>query len=563
MKTFYYLVENIFTFRFTFQKSESKCNRENKLKAGDAVKILMTYNGGNFLVKTSFDMRHVPKDAKFFWDSTAKLWYTKDLGKAARLREYADAKAEHELSKAFLVYAPWSGSVPYPKDLVPYEYQNKAAQWALERNRSYVAADPGLGKTIIAALIFNALNSEDNTALVYICPPFLVPNTEIELTKWSTVRGTNVQRYKTHAKTQSDILIVPDSLIIRAELKKEIKDFVAFKNSIGIRCILVIDEAHRFKNLNAKRTKALFNDIAKGFDKIIHMSGTPMPSRPFELFPVLYHHAPALIGFRNMYEYGIYFCAAFQGVFGWDFSGVSNFNELIEPVRLKYKPGIDISSVEHQSKFMLRISKADVLTQLPEKTESLVLIDDKLPKQLLALQKSLLAQMRPEDMTTVIGDTHLSTYRKELGLLKAKSAAKFIKEVLEDSGEAVIVFALHKDAIASLALALKKFNPLIIVGDVDKDERARRAIEFQENPARKLIILNIAAGGVGFNLQKASRVIFVEFDWVPGNNEQAADRAHRIGQRNNVFVQYLIFKDSLDALVLDVVMNKRRVTKQV
>jgi SWI/SNF-related matrix-associated actin-dependent regulator 1 of chromatin subfamily A len=520
--------------------------------------IELTFHNGAFFVSLPFEKRLVAKSAGFYWDDFLKVWYTKNVGVASRLKDYANESARRQFDQALLKFERWYKGISHPKNLKPYNFQMIAADWALSRNRSYLALDAGLGKTIVAALIHNAL-SVAGVATAYICPPFLLENTAREFAKWSP--STRVSRITDEDFQGARLLLVPDSILARDDTKAKIELWGSlFEPSTRM---LIVDEAHRFKSPNAKRTKALFRNIAPMFDKVVHMSGTPMPSRPIELFSVLSHHAGELIGFRNYIQFGKDFCAGKETVFGWDMTGVSNFKELIEPVRLKYKPGVDPFLPENDKRFMLRINKADVLDELPEKTESLVIIDDKLPKKLEKLEKKLLESMRPADMVDVIGDEHLSTYRKELGLEKARSAARFVREVLEDSGEAVILFAIHKEAIAFLETALKQYKPLIITGSVDKDERARRAIEFQGNPERRLIILNIAAGGVGFNLYKASRVIFAEFDWVPGNNEQAIARAHRIGQKSHVIAQYLVYRDSLDALILDTVLNKQRTIQKI
>ena len=510
--------------------------------------VKMTFRNGVFLAKTTFLMRHVAKDAGFKWDNIQKLWYTRVAGRAARLREFADSDAKVELNRLYLQISPWAGAIPVPKGLTPYGFQiETAVPWALARNRSYLALDPGLGKTICAALYLNALSTVSTVAAVYVCPPFLMGNVELELKKWTTFKP-RIARFTPYADFGANILLVPDSLIFKPEVVSMLTDWVATKRDRKNRLALLTDEAHRFKNADAKRTKALLEKIAPQFGDAVFMSGTPMPNRPLELFAVLNSGAPETINFRNYWEYGEYFCAGFKTEFGWDFSGASNLKELVGAVK---------------SKFMLRMKKDDVLKELPPKTESIVFIDDTLPKKLAKLEKTVLETFRPDNISDVIGDTHLMTYRKELGFAKAKPTARFVRDVLTDSGESVLLFGIHKEAIAELAALLKDFHPLVITGNVDKDERFQRAQLFQSSPKHRLMILNIQAGGVGFNLTKASRVVFSEFSWVPGDNDQAADRAHRIGQKDNVLVQYLVYNGSLDALVLDTVMNKRRITRYV
>jgi SNF2 family DNA or RNA helicase len=77
------------------------------------------------------------------------------------------------------------------------------------------------------------------------------------------------------------------------------------------------------------------------------------------------------------------------------------------------------------------------------------------------------------------------------------------------------------------------------------------------------VIGNYKAMGVGFTLTRATRVIFVEYSWNPAENEQAADRAHRIGQTETVFVQYMVYKDSVDKKVIERILKKREGSRHI
>jgi len=120
-----------------------------------------------------------------------------------------------------------------------------------------------------------------------------------------------------------------------------------------------------------------------------------------------------------------------------------------------------------------------------------------------------------------------------------------------------LIFAIHKEVIGILKDGLEKFKPLIITGDTGMSERAKRVAAFQAGESR-VFIGNIQASGTGFTLTKATRVIFAEFSYVPAENLQAMDRAHRIGQHENVLVQYLVFKDSVDATVMQSILKKNK-----
>jgi len=440
-----------------------------------------------------------------------------------------------------LTLMSWSGEVAAPPGLAAMPFQLRAARWALTRKHSYLALDPGLGKTICAALIINALGSSHR--FVYFAPPFLVLNTANEFAKWCP--GVVVHIWgETPAPPDASVLIVPDSLLYdpfgaRESLRQIFK-------RVGPRGVLFVDESHRYKTDTARRTRAVFGPrgFYRYFSKVVCLSGTPMPNRPMELFTIASALVPEAIDYRNKHRFGMKYCAGYHDGFGYDYTGASNVEDL--GARLK-------------ASFMLRLRTEDVLPELPPLLEELVLIGDKLPAEVAAVERAVLSAFSPLDlMKTIAPNGHVSTYRRLLGSAKVKPAAEYIKGLLNDTDEAVLVFAEHVDCVARLEKELAKFNPVVITGSVPKDERQKRVDQFQRDDTRRVFIGNVKACGVGFTLTKATRVVFVEFSWPPGDNEQAAKRAHRIGTTSRVLIQYLIFKNSIDRVIMESNLAKRK-----
>ncbi len=481
---------------------------------------------------------------------------------AARLRKYANGKlSKIYLRKNLIKRKPWLGGIPIPKGLEARPFQIPAAVFSLERNRSYLALDPGLGKGVITVLLTNALSRKP---FVLICPPFLVPDVREKFRIWA-IGGGRVETLTPACELQRDtrILIVPDSLIHR----KEVQECIARFNWLG-NAVLVVDEAHRYRNGKAKRTRAVLGakeikGIVKSFTKVIWLSGTPIPNgRPIELYPILSRQAPETIGFRSKLEFARKYCDAFynetEGT--WDFSGASNLKTL----------------KKNLAPFMLRLRKRDVLKELPPKTEEIVILADKLPgapnssRSVFALDKKLLRQYSPdskelrEKMAKLSPhrEQPLSTYRRMLGEAKVPLALEFIKGQLDDTDEKILVYCFHKKVLAALAKGLKKYGVVIIDGSTGTAERFARVNAFQKNPKIRVVVGNYACA-VGYTLTKATRVIFAEYSWVPADNDQASDRAHRIGQLFNVFVQYLVFKNSLDRTILESNLRKRENTEKI
>lgn len=514
------------------------------------------FDRSHFVCSTNFDAREIPKKAGFRWNPNLNYWYTESLSVAYRLREYFDDSAKNKINDIVLNISPWSGMQPYaPKNLSLFPHQIEAANFALQRNRSYLGLDPGLGKTIVAAIIAEVHPGP----VVYICPPFLLQNTKNEFEKWAPTRNVCIfdKKYSAHA----DVLIVPDSLITKAHVEFAIERFCErdqFKPAL-----LFVDEAHRYKNGKAKRTQCLFGyrtklGITRLFQKIVFMSGTPMPNRPIELYPVLSSAAPETIDFKNEFDYALKYCAAHQNHWGWDYSGASNVQELAKKV------------VHPDGPFMLRLKKE--ILNLPPKLEEMLILNGKQTSMLMKTGAEILRKFSTEDLMKAqiaqsidMGEKelHLATYRRLLGSEKVPPAVEYIKDILDETDEAVLIFAIHKDVIEGLANGLREYNPLVITGENSARQRQTSVEIFQADKTRRVFIGNIQACGVGFTLTKASRVLFVEFDWVPGNNSQASDRTHRIGQSKTVLVQYLVFKDSVDKAVIETLLVKTKTIEKI
>src|SRR5690606_5174556 len=128
----------------------------------------------------------------------------------------------------------------------------------------------------------------------------------------------------------------------------------------------------------------------------------------------------------------------------------------------------------------------------------------------------------------------IASARHEVALAKVPYVIEHVQEALE-SGP-VILFAHHKDVIEQLQNAFKD-RCCVITGSTKMADRQKAVDDFQSG-AKDLFIGNIQAAGVGITLTKSSHVVFAELTYVPGDLAQASSRAHRIGQRNSVLVQY-------------------------
>lgn len=399
-----------------------------------------------------------------------------------------------------------------------FDFQTEAlvrGKKRLQTHRSvYLALDPGLGKTIIALRLMKLYKGPR----VYIVPAGLKANVEAEILKWG-IEG---------------VTLVSDSQLDEFEMPK----------SIGM---IVIDEAQRFSNPKSARSVAMYA-IARRAKKVVLLSGTPAPnSRPAELWPVLKAFAPNLFG-TDFFKFARKYCGARKTHFGWRFDGFTQKQDFKERL---YRS------------FMIRMKKDKL--DLPEKREGILTVGEGIPPIVSKLEKIMLKHYTTKDLTEAkilesegVSAMHLSNYLKHLGTYKLKYIYPHLDRILLDTNEKILVFAQHKEVIDGLKTHLAQFKPIVITGSTPIKKRKALVDEYQTNPNRRVAIFNIIAGGVGWTLTKADRVLMVEFSWRDGDNSQASDRAHRIGRTHPVLVQYVVLKDSYDAKRLAVVLNKRQ-----
>lgn len=520
---------------------------------------ILTFDGRKFSVQGKYNSLAGVRAQKagFRFCDEALRWVTRDAAKAVKLRQFADSSAEAKFKKHFITDFKLPEQILYPDHLQPMHFQIESAWHALTRSPAYVADEAGLGKTITSILCMNTVLGR----VLVICPPFLKYNWADELKKW-LVRGAAICVVDTgdpvrESLTNANIIIIPDSLIGSGTIQHYLKD-QKFE-------WLFVDEAHRYKNPDAERTMALVGsdkDAKEYFtytsiaERIVFLSGTPIPNgKPIELFPLLSRTASESIQFRNLDEYGKEFCAGrmvtrYEGkrvIANWDFQGASNLKRLRR---------------ELKSKLMIRHLKRDVLDELPPKNRKLVFLD--CPKKLHKFEAKLLSKHTIKElmgMDAKLGD--IASYQKEVGIAKLPQAIEYIRDLLENSNDKLVVFAHHVDVVEGLHAALKDFGCLTIRGGMNAVERQYKVKLFQTDKDFKVIVGNMASMGLGLTLTKAPGVVVVEYSWVPGENEQAEDRVHRMTQDKNVYIRYLVLRNTLDERKLRSVLNKEHNISEV
>ncbi len=507
-----------------------------------------------WVAESTYEERAIPKRAGWRWDPKDKCWWTDDIEKAARLAEYADEGCADELrpildeQQAALAASRAVDSdidVPAPDGLAYLPYQRGGIAFAAAREACLIGDEMGLGKTIQALGVINL--DESIRRVLVVCPASLKANWAIEARKW-LVRDMSVGIAAGRRLPDADVVIVNYAILTKLPL-----DSVEWD-------LLIADECHYAKNPKAKRTKALF--AVKAARRIL-LTGTPIVNRPVELWPLIKYLDPKR--WKNKMRFGWRYCGAHQNAYGyWDFSGATNLDELQEILR---------------STIMVRRLKVDVLTDLPPKVRQVVELpsdgmdwahesdasdayDDlqAAEEEVDALDESApgyeAAVGRLKQARRFFFD-EISRVRHETALAKVPHAIEHLHNALED-GRKIVCFAHHHDVIEALASEFGD-SAVVIYGETNVDDRQGAVDRFQSDPDCRLFVGSIGAAGVGLTLTAAAHVVFVELDWVPGNVSQAEDRCHRIGQRDSVLVQHLVFNGSIDARIARTIIAKQRV----
>lgn len=490
---------------------------------------------------------------------------TSNIKEAARFRQYADSKAENIFKKLMLKRypAPAGGLImPDRTSLLPFQ-KDLGVPFILSRSKSYLAHQPGLGKTVQCVC---AVNTSPGKALV-IVPSFLKTTWAREITKWAepgfpTIAIVPDSPNKNKMNWAADYILVSDAMLIKAWVIEALSK-LAFK-------FVFIDEAHRFKNPVASRSVALFGGALRNKKRlkgpaqyfkspgliynskhVVALSGTPMLNKPIELWTLLYAMAPETIDFMSYQTFGFRYCGAFQDDRGhYHFTGSNNEAELNKKI---------------MGTFMQRITKSEVLKDLPDKVREIVVMDhDPRNVETMALDQALSSRLENSSFEVPDSLGEYAVLRHQNGLAKVQFTFNMVADILRhDETEAILLYAHHRDVVQALHHALTWYRPGVIQGGLGPQVRTEIEDAFQKGDCR-LIIGNIDAMNLGLTLTKATRVIFCEYAWTPALNEQAEDRAHRIGKgTDSVFVQYVVLPNSIDEKILTAVLKKENAISKV
>ena len=400
-----------------------------------------------------------------------------------------------------------------------YGYQQTGAEWLAGRKHALLADEMGLGKS---AQAIAACRAADARHVLVVCPASVVENWRREFARfWPGFGRFGVISYDKAVRG------VFTMLGERVDLAPP-------------GATLILDEAHYLKSHTAKRTKAIFGEKCDGVgglveraDRVILLSGTPMPNHPAELWPALRALWPEQITGTSGKPYAYWqfvskFCKTKDNGFGIQIVGAKNHDllrEKLEPV-------------------MLRRLKADVLPDLPEITFDPLFVEGSVgiagPEA--DLVREALEAHGVEGLKRIA--PHVATLRRLTGMAKVEPVVEWVKEWLDGCDRKIVLFAHHREVIAELFNTIGTADAVVVAGSTS--DRQAAVDEFQNDPACRVFIGQNTAAGTGITLTAASDLLLVEPSWVPSDNAQIAGRIHRISQGRGCQVRFVTLAGSID-----------------
>ncbi|MCB5287393.1 MAG: DEAD/DEAH box helicase [Candidatus Cloacimonetes bacterium] len=435
-------------------------------------------------------------------------------------------------------------NLPYHLQTILRSYQKSGVAW-MKMLKHYhlngiLADEMGLGKTIQALTMI--LSAPEDTVSMVICPKTLTYNWAAEIEKFHTnipyviVEGNKANRLELLSSPNIRLYLIGYSMVL--------SDFDLLK-TMHFEWI-VLDEAQNIKNVSAQRTSAIKK--LKSNHRLA-LSGTPIENNLTELWSIMDFLMPGYLGtlkrFKDLY---------------------------LSP---EDDRAAKLSLHRAVSPFLLRRIKKEVLLELPDKQEQtswckMSTVQEKLYLQILdTVQKKLMPESQ-EDLSYVHILAALTKLRQVcnhphlanddvLPELELSAKLELLVELVQDSisaGHKVLVFSQF---VKMLHIMRKVFDDREIrysYLDGRTKDRRKPVEEFETNEDIRLFLISLKTGGTGLNLTAADTVIIYDPWWNPMVENQAIDRAHRIGQTKKVQVFRLITKGTVEEKILALQQNK-------
>lgn len=437
-------------------------------------------------------------------------------------------------------------SVPKTLQAQLRDYQEEGFEW-MSRLTAWgagvcLADDMGLGKTIQTITLL--LEQSENGPSLIVAPSSVVPNWRNELQRFApslnlTILNQSEDRSKEIKDAKAGDVIITTYGILNIQQE----DLAGREWNV-----VCLDEAHTIKNANTKMSKSAMQLNAQR--KII-LTGTPIQNHLAELWNLFQFINPGLLGSAEQFKKK--FILPIEG--DNDKARQSQLRRLISP-------------------FLLRRTKAEVIDELPAKNEI------KLPVELSSEEmtmyevkrreaEAMILENKTDKVSTLAEITRLrqmacscSLVDKKWKLPSSKVLAFIdLAESLNDSGNRALVFSQFTSFFEEVKKAMNKAKLpyLYLDGSTPMATREKLVKEFQTGKC-PFFLISLKAGGLGLNLTGANYVIHLDPWWNPAIEQQATDRAYRIGQKQEVTVYHLISQHTIEEKILRLHKTKRNLS---
>lgn len=421
-------------------------------------------------------------------------------------------------------------------------YQEEGFRWlASSAHRGVgccLADDMGLGKTVQAlALVASRAKAKGKPTLI-VAPTSVCFNWMEEIRRFTpTLRPHLFNQMDRETALEGlsgkDLMITSYGLLVN-----EIEKFREVKWSN-----LILDESQAIKNPSTKRFKAA---VSLDADFRLATTGTPIENRIDEIWALFRFLNPGLLGTRKSFDK--------------TYSGVEEMEEKRESLRRLLSP------------FILRRLKSQVLKDLPPRTDVNLTVEmtkeEKLHYESLrvhALER--LESAEKSDAISILTELtrlrlacchpRLVDPKSKMEGAKLKAMSRLLQD-LKDSGHRALVFSQFVGHLAVVKEELERIglSYLYLDGSTPAKTRGKLVKRFQEGEA-DFFLISLMAGGTGLNLTAANYVVHLDPWWNPAVEDQASDRAHRIGQKQPVTIYRLITKGTIEEKILELHKDKR------
>lgn len=432
----------------------------------------------------------------------------------------------------------------------PYPYQAEGILFGLDKHRLLIGDEPGLGKTLQSIGIVDTAGAYP--ALV-ICPSSLKINWQREFEKFTDKKALVLDNATRTAWPYFLRMGMFHVAIVNYEsLRKyfvwdiqgnardgfRLKD-VVFNDAVRVFRSVIIDESHRVKDPSAQQT-IFTRGIAEGKEYRILLSGTPVVNRAEDLVAQL-----SIMG--RLQEFGG------RTRFLAEYGENNNLEEL---------------SSRLYDRCMIRREKAKVLSQLPDKTRTDLYVEISNREEYALAEADLAEYLRQYTECTdrdirrkmrMEALVKFMTLRALSAKGKVKQAVDFVRVFLA-SGKPLILFCSLHEIVDELC---KAFPDAVTVTGRDSALAKQAAVDAFQAGEAKLIVCSIKAAGVGLTLTASSNVAFIELPWTYADCCQCEDRAHRIGQKDNVTCYYLLGQHTIDTVLYRIIHKKKSIANQI